>query len=179
MRHLKIIEISLLALSAGAASAQEQAFYLDVGAGAVQAEVVEEVTYGVFQGHAGFDFSRHFGAEIEGAFGVIDEEYDGFTESINYSAGVFGRMKVPLNNTTEVFSRIGYVTTEFETAFDDGSSISIEDSGPAFGVGLTTLFAGNTGLRFDYTRYNYSIDVLDVELDVNANAFSVAFYQRF
>lgn len=179
MRIFCIISaLTLFSTATGAAAAQEQAFYIDAGGGIVTGEITERSTFGIVQGHAGLDFNRHFGVEAELAIGVADEQYDSFTESINFSGGAFGRLKVPLNNTTEVFSRIGYVTTEFETS-DALSTITIDSNGPAFGAGLTTLFVGNTGIRFDYTRYNYKIDVLGADIDVTADAFTLGLYQRF
>ena len=180
MRVSFILGVSLIGVCSATAAAQESAFYGDVGGGIVQGELLEEATYGIVQLRGGYDFNRHFGIELEGATGIVDEEYTNSTESINYSYGAFGRLKYPINRTTELFTRVGMINSELESVANNGSfAVTVEDTGLAFGVGATTLFAGRNGLRFDYTRINYDLEVPGVELDVNADAFTLALYRRF
>jgi len=174
--------IGLCICSSGglSATAQESAFYGDAGGGIVQGEFFEEATYGVIQVRAGYDFNRHFGVEFEGGTGVADEEYTNSTESINFTAGAFGRLKYPISRTTEVFTRVGMINAELESNARDGSSsFTVEDTGVAFGVGVTTLFAGQNGIRLDYTRTNFDLELSVAEADVNADVLTLALYRRF
>ncbi|MEM6535446.1 MAG: outer membrane beta-barrel protein [Pseudomonadota bacterium] len=118
--------------------------------------------------HSSFD-------EQTGDFGVL-----GSTQaSIDQTAGIFLRGKIPVSNTIEVFSKLGYVSTEIGVTDTVGAATTDYDfsqEGIAFGVGITWLLRGNTGVRFDYTRYNYNVE--DV-VEVNADGLSIALYHRF
>ena len=177
-RFIGLVFAALLA--AGAAQAQESALYGDIGYQHVQGDTLggEVASYGLVTGHLGYDFSRHFGVELEAATGVVDEEADLYEEGVDSSFGLFARLKVPVSNSTEIFARAGFSQTTFSGRYDDGFTeitYEVEDTGEAFGFGVNHLLAGNTGFRLEYTRYNFDIE----GLDVNADSAMLSLYHRF
>ena len=165
--------------------AQESALYVDFGGEFVAADYLGlDLEIPTANARVGYDFNRHFGIEGQVSVGIDEYSQDfgtlGTAEaSIDQTAGIFLRGKIPVSNTVEVFSKLGYVSTEIsieDTVNAVTTDYDFSQEGLAFGIGVTWLLRGNTGVRVDYTRYNY--DVEDV-VDVNADGLSIALYHRF
>ena len=108
--------------------------------GAVAYDLGEDI-YGI-QGRLGYQTAGFLGAELEGSFGIIDEEdLVGTTEleaGVNYSVGAFLRGVVPLGNRFNAFGRVGYHATEIEGSATDAlgtAEFSDTTDGFAYGVG--------------------------------------------
>ena len=199
-----IIVVGAVAI-AGVAQAQESAWYADVGIGQFKVNEPDNLDeFNVFRGRVGFDFHRYIGIEADFASGLNDAEHiqsitvsrdpsvilsAAADVSLDWSAGVFARVKTPLSKNFEVYAKGGYVSNEYTATRSEtiltSSDIQISQltsevdgsfDGVAFGVGGTYLFHENTGLRFDWMRQqNDNSDGFDLEAD----AYTVSVYQRF
>ena len=126
---------------------------------------VDSDLYGV-QGRFGWQSKSLFGAEIEGSFGVSEDE--GFVdfgnglveaeEEIDTQIAAFAVLRSPITNRLNVLTRVGYHNTEFSAEFDDGVTELEQDfstDGLAYGLGLEYALNHNTSVRADYTRYDF------------------------
>ena len=134
------------------------------------------------QGRLGWQSKSIFGAEVEGSFGVTDDD-----DFVNFGNGVieaereidtqiaaFAVARFPASNNINLLGRVGYHSTEFDAEFDDGTTVleqSFSTDGLAYGVGVEYAFNPRTSLRADYTRY---------DLDgPEADALSLAVSRKF
>lgn len=171
-RSLIAASLSVLALTATASAQDAPRFTL--GAGYDRADF-DGVDFDTVVLRGGYDFNRYFGVEGQANFGLGDESVteSGVTAdvSLNYAAGVFGVVRPWSNETMNVFGRIGYTTTELD-ASAGGFSIDASDEAWAYGVGGEWFFAGDNGVRVDYTR-------LDYEDGGDADVFGISYVRRF
>ncbi len=109
-----------------------------------------------------------YGAEIEGSFGIIDEDIDDDTSfGVDHSLAAFAVGRMPLSKRLEALGRIGYHTTQVGVMADvDGSTVSVSDDfdGLAYGAGLEYDIDGVNGIRLDYTRYDLGDDLISDSL---------------
>lgn len=170
-RTLLLASLSVLALSAGASAQDEPRFTLGAGYERVDADGAEFDTVVL---RAGYDFTRYLGVEGQVHFGIGDETITdgGITADLdlNHSAGLFGVVRPWSNEQANVFLRVGYTTTEVE-ASAAGFSVEADDDAWAYGVGGEWFFAGNNGVRFDYTRFDFE--------DGDADVFGLSYVRRF
>ena len=126
---------------------------------------VDSDVYGV-QGRVGWQSSNYYGAEVEGSFGINDDDdtFDFGAGPVATKTGVdtqiaaFAVGRYPVTDKFNVLGRVGYHNTEFDTEFDDGTTVLEDDfseDGIAYGVGAEYAFDPKTALRLDYTRYSY------------------------
>ena len=128
-------------------------------------------SYGI-QARLGYQSSGILGAEVEGSFGVSDnEDVVGATtveSGVDYSVGAFARAKLPLAKGFSVHARGGYhltgVSADAETA---GVTTEFSDDldGFAYGAGAEYAFSPRSAVRLDYTRYeadNGDMDAISV-----------------
>lgn len=180
MKYLSAATVSLIVL-APVAAAQESAPYIDAGVQYLTTDALgSTIDITTVNARLGYDFSRHFGVELEGATG-IDTWSEGIAEiSLDYAVAGYGRLKAPLSRSAEVYGKIGYSLSQFDAqntllVLDDEQSL-------VFGTGVTFLVAGNTGVRLDYSRYTSDVEdeiTGDDVLDLNVDSFSVSLYRRF
>ncbi|WP_158272094.1 outer membrane beta-barrel protein [Marinicauda salina] len=143
---------------------------------------------------SGYDFHQYFGVEVEGLFGIGDENLvdisgtvDGApfgaraTAELEYSLAAFGKLQYPVSEEFTVFARAGYARFGINSRakLDDGSVIEEidfdeETEGFAFGVGGEWRFSGPNAVRVDYTRYE--LEDLD---ELNVDRVSIAYIRRF
>ncbi|MFW5661899.1 MAG: porin family protein [Oceanicaulis sp.] len=166
---MKTILLSTAAalIAASAASAQDAASKLEVGAGytLVDGDGVEFDTLTV---RGGYDFTEFFGVEGEALFGLGDEDVAGLDASLNYGLGAYLKAQYPLADAVSVFGRVGYTWVEAEL---EGFG-SDDSDGLGYGAGVEYAFAGPNAVRVEYTRY-------DLEDDAEADAYSVSYVRRF
>jgi outer membrane immunogenic protein len=153
MKFALTTAISLVALAAAPAFAQDTGFYGTIGYGNYGAD---DADLGAVQLRGGYNFNEFLGAEIEAAGIDVNVELEN-----SYGAYAVGR--IPFAEKADVFGRIGYVSTEIK-ASAGGVSASGDDDAAALGVGGDYYFAPNQGIRVGYTYLDYddSIDVIDV-----------------
>lgn len=104
-----------------------------------------------------------YGAEVEGSFGVIDEELTANSDAgVDHSLAAFAVGRLPINKRLGALARVGYHTTQIGVmANANGQSVNVSDDfdGVAYGAGLEYNIDEINGLRFDYTRYNLADDI--------------------
>lgn len=123
----------------------------------------------------GYQMTKHWGAEMEGAFGVgsTDVSVGGVNVSVkqDWEVGLYGVGYLPLPHNFDLIGRVGYSRTQI-TASAGGFSDKGQDNGAAAGVGLRQFPGGGAnGWRVDYTHHFYGSDNLDT--------FSVGYVRRF
>ncbi|MEM1037460.1 MAG: porin family protein [Pseudomonadota bacterium] len=168
------LAVATAALAAGPAFA-EGSFYADGGYTFTAIDLEDsgtslDVDLGSITARGGYDFTENFGVELEGSFGVADEDVLGATVELSYLIGAYGKVQAPLSETLNVFARAGVVSAELEVS-GGGISESASETGFGIGVGATIDFAENLYVRGDYTR-------LDIE-DLEADAFTISLGVRF
>lgn len=138
--------------------------------------------YGI-QGRLGWQSKSFYGAEVEGSFGISDDN-DGFVDfgggfvqaeqEVDTQIAAFGVLRSPIANKLNVLARVGYHNTEFDAEFDDGVTFLEQDfstDGIAYGIGLEYDLNRNTYVRADYTRYDFD--------GPEADALSLAIARKF
>ena len=169
---IKTIWLPALAATAVlSGSAMAQTTYGNVG---YQALSGDDVTLGSIVGRVGFDLSDYFGLEAEASFGVVDDEVTiGATDidvSADFGFGGFLVGRLPLDNGSSLFARVGYASVTIEG--EAGGITASEDlDGFAYGIGGNFIFDGANGVRLDYTR-------LDGD-GGDGDAYSIAYVRRF
>ena len=130
---------------------------------------LEDADLGGLQLRGGINFNSLFGAEIEGAFGINDDEVGGIDVELDRQIGAFGTVRTQLGQRLEVFARAGWVDVEAEGSFGGVSASDGDDAG-ALGVGANFFLNDRHGLRAGYTYYDF---------DENADVFEIAYVLRF
>lgn len=131
---------------------------------------------GAITGRIGTMFSPNFGAELEASIGVSDETVDvlGYDVdlSLSHSVGVFLVGAVPVNDSFDLFGRVGASTAEVEAEVPSISGLSVDASGSGFEIGGGGRYffgGGNHGLRAEYTYSD----------TISSHVFSVGYAFRF
>lgn len=105
----------------------------------------------------GYSFNENFSLEGELQTGLNDEDIyliSGEADvSLKSTAAIFGRFSVPVSKRLNVYSRVGYASSEFETGtvFGDFSRTVV---GGAYGLGATFNLTDKIYIRGDATRYD-------------------------
>jgi hypothetical protein len=139
MTHAAVAAIAAAFAVDGAARAQAQ---VDLNLGYTRFDDIDE---DAFTGRLSARLLSNFGAEGEVSVGVGDDN------GLDTAWGVFGKGAIPLGEVTELFARVGYVDAEA----DGGAG----GDGVAFGAGGQFTITGRSGVRLDYTRYEFEDDV--------------------
>jgi len=117
-----------------------------------------------------------YGAEVEGSFGVIDDDIDDeLSAGIDHTLAAFAVGRVPLGNRVKALGRVGYHTTQLGIMSEqDDATISISEDfdGIAYGAGLEYDIDRVNGLRLDYTRY-------ELTEDATSDSISATYLRRF
>jgi hypothetical protein len=159
---------------AGVASAQsDSSFHLGAGYTALSGN---DVTLGAITVRGGYDFNRYIGVEADVHVGVVDESVPSIIGDIDVSAdfgaGAFVVGRLPLGDgMNNLYLRGGYGSITVEDSAG-GITVAEDVDGFAVGFGGEFYFAGNNGVRLDYTRY---------ESDENEalDAYGIAYIRRF
>lgn len=115
----------------------------------------------------GWLWNEHFGAELEGSFGIGSDEVgaSGLQLDIESQVAAYVVGRVPLGDWVSLFGRIGYARTELELEFLEAARIEQTD-GIAFGAGGEIMLTDRFGLRGEYTRMSTDDDTGYDEIDV-------------
>lgn len=142
---------------------------------------VDSDLYGI-QGRLGWQSKSIFGAEVEGSFGVNDDDESvllgsgpaNISRSVDTQIAAFGLLRYPVANKINLLTRVGYHETETEVDIEDGTNVvenSAKTDGLAYGIGAEYAFSPKTSVRADYTRYDLN--------GPDADAISLAIARKF
>lgn len=148
------------------AQAQDTTVYVSAGLGVVDASPVK---LGVATFRVGANFTPVFGVEAEGSLGVSGDKILGLNIDMNSEYGAFVTLRHAIGEKGSLIGRVGYATTEIEASIGP-VSVTDEQSGMAFGLGVQGEIGANSAVRLDWTRYN---------LDEDADAITVSFVHTF
>ena len=123
--------------------------------------------YGL-QARLGYQSSGILGAEVEGSFGISDNEdtvgASTIETGVDYSVGAFALARLPLAKGFSLHARGGYhltgISSEIETA-GVVTEFSDDEDGFAYGAGAEYAFSPRSAVRLDYTRYETDRGDLD------------------
>ena len=150
--------LSVFAAPAAAQSLQSPQYYGTLGYSQLDAD---DGDLGAITGRLGAKVNPNFGFEGEASIGIRDDEFDvgGVPVTIehDYDAAAYAVGFLPINPNVELFGRIGYGTTSIKAdaagfeASEDGESLN-------YGAGANYFFDGQTGVRADWTRRDFTDD---------------------
>lgn len=167
---MKTILLSTAAalIAASAASAQDAASKLEVGAGYTLLDS-DGVDFDALTVRGGYAVSDFFGVEAEAMIGLGDEDIaPGVSAELNHTLGLFIKIEYPLSERVSVFGRLGHSWIEAEVT----GLGSDNANGLAYGGGAEFTISGPNAIRADYTKYDYNNGG---EVD----GWSVSFVRRF
>lgn len=158
---LPLLAFPLLAVPSLAAAQDGPRVYVNLGIEAVELNdfdnngtifIVEAAENIVLRG--GVVLNDYFAIEGEGALGIGNADDDGIADYESRFAG-YGRLRYPfLDNSLEVFGRLGFATTDISSrnAIDPGAQ-----TGVTYGGGLAFNFGNRREfqIRADLTRYEF------------------------
>lgn len=166
---LRTIALSATSAIVLAAGAQAQEWTLEGGYERIDADIVDLDTVVV---RAGYDFNQFFGVEGQANFGLSDDTVNfGGTNvdvSMDYAFSGFLVAQYPVSDALNVFVRAGYTYAEIDASVAN-ITVSDDDSAAAFGAGAEYFFTERSGVRFDYTRYDFE----------DYDGFSLSYVHRF
>lgn len=171
----KIVSVAVIA-SAMAMSAHAQdagsKYYVEAGASSI--EFLDE-DFGTLNIGGGYNLNRYFAVEGNLAFGVTEKTYDiGGTDikaKVDYTLGAYAVGSLPVSENVDLLGRVGFMKGQFKVS-GFGASEKVDDTGPAFGVGVRYFPNGGVhGVRADYTRYEFD--------DVDGQFIQVSYVRRF
>ena len=160
-----MIAAATAALSAAAipAASQAQEIYGTVGYANVD---TGDANLGAIQGRLGYKFNPYVGVEGEVAFGVSGDSVGAVDVDLKHQVGGFLVGFVPVSPKADLFARVGYTSSSFDTSLGD-----LDDDGVAFGAGGQYHFTDKDGVRLDWTRHDHDAGEADV--------WAVAYTRKF
>lgn len=171
-----LIASALVAAAASPALAQDVGFYATGGYTQLSGD---DFDLGAVTVRGGAQFGDYFGAELEGSFGVIDDDVstviggDAIASGdieLNNTIGVFGTVGTQINPNARVFARLGYASVDVEVSVDGAGSLSESEEEFAYGLAGEYMFDANNGVRVGYTAYDFE-DTLDT--------FEISYVRKF
>ena len=145
---------AVLSVAANPAVSQAQEVYGTVGYAGVD---TDGGNLGAIQGRLGYKFNPYVGVEGEAAFGVNDDTVSGVNVKLQHELGAFVVGFVPVSPKVDLFARVGYTSSTFDTSLGD-----VDGDGAAWGGGGQYHFTDKDGVRLDWTRHNYDVGDADV-----------------
>ena len=181
----KVSAVALAALSAallsGTALAGDGNSKVSVGYTAAD---FDDATLGLAVARYNYSFTDYLAAEGEIGFGIVDDDVSDSVFSADVSAdftyGLFGVVQYPFDDRgSNVFARIGYMDTDLEFDVDGFGDIDVGADGAAYGIGANYFFNEQSGVRFDYTRFDADVDEDGVEADGEADLYGISYVFKF
>ncbi len=168
MKTILIAAAAAAALLAAPALAQAQdtTVYASAGLGVIDASPVK---LGVATFRVGANFTPVFGVEAEGSLGVSGDKILGVDVDLNSEYGAFVTLRHAIGEKGSLIGRVGYASAEIEASAGP-VSVTDDQSGMAFGLGVQGEIGSNSAIRLDWTRYNF---------DEDADAITVSFVHTF
>ena len=187
MKHY-ILPAILIAVSPDIFQANAEGIYGDLGYTRLS---VDNAFFGQLDdnaaiGHLGYQFNEYFAIESELGLGIGEEDEFipevGVTanHSLNYTAGILGRVQYPVLDSVQLFARGGLSMSELEASasFPEYSAIGAvtlekgaQGLGLTAGVGAEYQITPKLYLRGEYTNYNVK--------DTTANSLGLSLGYRF
>ncbi|RYF97529.1 MAG: porin family protein [Caulobacteraceae bacterium] len=142
--------VSMLALSAAPASAQETTkYYGSLGYSQTDGDAGD---LGTVTGRLGWRSNSYVGLEAEAGVGTNHADLGaGVNAKIDSQFAGYVTGTLPLNPSFDLIGRVGYGTTRIET--NVGASDSLESVN--YGAGIQWNISGPNSIRGDWTRYDY------------------------
>lgn len=129
------------------------------------------VNLGAATGRFGWKSPSWYGFEAEASGGVNGDTISGVKIKLNSQFAAYGVAHLPVSDTADLFARVGYGTTDIKGSAG-GFTAGGSDQSWNYGVGGNLFFAGDNGVRADYT---YS----DFDKGGHANVWSISYVRRF
>lgn len=137
----------------------------------------DDLNFGVIGGRLGYRMSDWLGVEGELGFGVKDETVNvsgiDVDVELEHTEAIYGVGFIPVSANTDLLARIGYGNTSIK-----GSALGVSQSQDGgswnFGVGAQHHFDGVNGVRFDYTRQEFTGDD-----GGSADSWTISYSRRF
>lgn len=148
------------------AQAQDTSVYASAGAGVIDASPVK---LGVATFRVGANFTPMFGAEVEGSFGISGDQILGVNFDMNTEYAAFVTLRKAFGEKGTLIGRVGYATAELEASVGP-VSVTDDQSGMAYGLGVQGQIGDSSAIRLDWTRYSF---------DEDADAITVSFVHTF
>lgn len=152
-----------LSVAAIPVASQAQEVYGTIGYANVDAD---GPNLGAIQGRLGYKFNPYVGIEGEAAFGVSGDTTGGVDVDLKHEIGAFVVGYVPVSPKADLFARVGYSSSSFDTSLGD-----VDGDGVAYGVGGQYHFTDRDGVRLDWTRHDYDAG--------NADVWALAYTRKF
>jgi len=149
------------------AQAQDTSVYASAGIGMLEAD---DLKFALATFRVGANFTPMFGIEAEGSFGISGDKELGVDFDINHEFGAFLTLRKAISENGTIIGRVGYATAEVEASFG-GVSVTQEESGVAFGIGVEGRITESKSIRLDWTRYQFDNE--------DADAIAVSFVHNF
>jgi outer membrane immunogenic protein len=130
----------------------------------------DDANLGAITGRVGMR-AGWLGAEGEVSFGVGDDDVGAAKVNLDNQWAVYGKAIAPIQDTFDVFARIGYGESRIETKVAGVTSKNTDQSWN-YGVGAEFFLDGNNGVRADYTRHNF-------DENEDADVWSLSYVRRF
>ena len=140
---------------------------------------IDGLDLGQIQGRLGWRFGNYLGVEGELAGGVKSDHKTtpggtSVSERIQHQEAIYGVGFLPLNPNLDLLARVGYGNTSLKTDVASGSGTSHGESWN-YGAGAQYRFDGSNGVRFDYTREDFTHSAGSGHADVLALAYAHRF----
>jgi len=168
MKYLISAAVAAAALAVSAAGAQAQTWYGSVGASRTDSG---ELSFGMVEGRLGARINDNFGVEAEAGFGITEDDYLGVDVKIKRSLGLAAVVYMPISENTDLFARLGFANAEFE-ASTGGVTANEADDAVLLGLGGQYFWAGNNGVRYEVTHYEY-------DMGGGSDAIALSYVRKF
>jgi outer membrane immunogenic protein len=120
---------------------------------------------------AGWKFTDMFAVEGEVSAGVDGDRVGGTKVELDRQFAIYGVASAPVTEAVSAHLRVGY--GDQTVSLTPGGDES--DQSWNYGVGAQWMFAGNNGLRLDYTRIDFDAEAALRDSDV----WTLSFAHRF
>ena len=100
----------------------------------------------------GYDFTRNFGAEVDGLTSVASANIGGVDLKIDSAYGAYLKGQVEVAPSVELYAKLGWMKATLKASFM-GNSASSSDSSFSYAAGARYLFTRNWYAQADYASY--------------------------
>ncbi len=120
--------------------------------------------------NAGFYLIDILAVEGRVGFGVKDDSVNTISGEANYIYGLYLRGELPLG-MFRPYAVAGYSKAEF--AYDSGSTLTEDDAGLSYGLGVDLRIGDHLGINLEYMRLMEFENALGTASDINIDALSL------
>jgi len=156
------VAAALVAFPAAAQDGKEATWYASLGYSVIDADPFE---FGAITGRVG-GRGQHFGVELDGSFGIDDDEVFGVDVELEHAVAVYAVGFLPVGDNFELLARIGYGNVSI-----GAGGGSFDDDAFTYGLGAHWRWDEHNGIRGDWTRYEFD--------GGDADGFTVSYVRTF